>query len=337
MKKIINEPNQFVDEFIEGLLVAHPEELKSVSENNRALARVDAPVKGKVGIVTGGGSGHLPVFLGYVGKGLADAVAIGNVFSSPSSENILAATRDAEGGRGVLYLIGNYTGDKMNFDLAAELASAEGIQVQRVLVTDDVASAPKGEEAMRRGIAGLFFAYKIAGACAEEHESLEQVTAAVEMAITNTRTMGVALSPCTVPAAGKPTFSIGDEDMEIGMGIHGEPGIERGPLQTADEIVNTMMIYLLDDLPLQDGDEVVVLVNGLGATPGEELYIMYRAAHRILSEKKVSVYKAYLGEYATSLEMAGASISLMRLNPQLKHWLAAPAHSPFFVQNQLQT
>jgi dihydroxyacetone kinase-like protein len=333
MKKIINNPDDFVDELVEGILLAHKTSLKSVSTDNRALARVDAPVAGKVGIATGGGSGHLPVFLGYVGIGLADAVAIGNVFSSPSTQQMLSATRAANGGVGVLHLFGNYTGDVMNFEMAAEFAQAEGIQVERVLVADDVASAPKGEEHNRRGIAGLFFAYKIAGACAEEMASLVEVKTAAEMALANTRSMGVALSPCTVPAAGKPTFTIGEDEMEIGMGIHGEPGIKRGKMQTAGEIVETMMKHILQDLPYESGDEVAVLVNGLGATPLEELYLMHRTVHGILEDQKIDLYRAYVGEFATSLEMAGASISLMRLNPELKQWLDAPAYSPFFEQN----
>jgi dihydroxyacetone kinase-like protein len=332
MKKIINNPDDFVDETVEGILLAHPAELKSVSEDNRALARADAPVKGKVGIATGGGSGHIPVFLGYVGKGLADSVAVGNVFSSPSSQQMLAATRAANGGAGVLHLYGNYTGDKMNFELAAEIANSEGIHVESVRVADDVASAPKGEESDRRGIAGLFFAYKIAGACAEEMASLKEVKAAAELVLANTRSMGVALSPCTVPAAGKPTFTIAEDEMEIGMGIHGEPGIERGSLQPSDEIVKTIVDHLVNDLPFRAGDDVAVLVNGLGATPPEELYIMYRKTHQLLEEQSIRVMRAYVGEYATSLEMAGASISLLRLNADLKRWLDAPASSPFFKQ-----
>jgi len=330
MKKIINNPDRFVDEMVEGLLLAHSDLLKSISIDNRVLARVDAPIKGKVGIVTGGGSGHLPVFLGYVGKGLADSVAIGNVFSSPSSQHMLTATRGANGGVGVLHLFGNYTGDVMNFEIAAELAAKEDIHIERVLVTDDVASAPKGQESTRRGIAGLFFVYKVAGACAEEMATLKEVKAAAELTIANLRSMGVALSPCTVPSAGKPTFTISDTEMEIGMGIHGEPGIQRSSLKPADEIVNIIMDQILDDLPFQSSDEVAVLVNGLGATPLEELYIMYRAINRILTQRKINVNRVFVGEYATSLEMAGASISLLRLNKDLKRWLNSPAVSPFY-------
>jgi dihydroxyacetone kinase len=332
MKKIINKPEDFVDEVVEGILLAHPDQLKSVSGDKRALARADAPVKGKVGIATGGGSGHLPVFLGYVGKGLADSVAIGNVFSSPSTQQMLSATRAVDGGAGVLHLFGNYTGDVMNFEMAAEFAAEEDIEVERVLVADDVASAPKGSEDDRRGIAGLFFAYKIAGACAEAKSTLAEVKAAAQMAVDHTRSMGVALSPCTVPAAGRPTFTIEDDEMEIGMGIHGEPGIERGKLESADDIVNSIMDHILEDIDLKPGDEVAVLINGLGATPPEELYLMYRRAHKIIAKQGVGIYRRYIGEFATSLEMAGASISLLKLNEDLKMWLDAPAQSPFFLQ-----
>jgi dihydroxyacetone kinase-like protein len=332
MKKIINDPQAFVDEYLEGLLLAYPHALRSVTADRRALVRADAPVTGKVGIVTGGGSGHLPVFLGYVGAGLADGVAVGNVFASPPAKHMHAATKAVNGGAGVLYLYGNYAGDRMNFEMAEELAEAEGIEVKQVLVSDDVASAPKGHEAERRGIAGLFFAYKIAGARAEERASLAEVKAAAELALANTRTLGVALSPCTVPAVGKPTFSLGDDEMEIGMGIHGEPGIQRGPLETADKIAAALLERLLIDRPYVAGDEVAVLVNSLGATPPEELYILYRAAHRDLAAAGIRVHRAYIGEYATSLEMAGASLTLLRLDADLKRWLDAPAKSPFFTQ-----
>ena len=332
MKKIINSPDAVVDEMIDGILLAHSGQLKAASQDNRAIMRADSPVKGKVGIVTGGGSGHLPVFLGYVGKGLADGVAVGNVFSSPSMDQIFEVTRAVSSGVGVLYLYGNYSGDVLNFDMAAEMAGMEGIQVETVLVSDDVASAPPEKWRSRRGVAGLFFAYKIAGARSEEMASLDQVKAAAEKAIANTRTMGVALSPCTVPAAGKPTFTIGDDEMEIGMGIHGEPGVRRGPLESADQISATLTKAIAEDLPFVSGDEVSVLINGLGATPAEELYIVYRKVHQLLTEWGLRVYRVYVGEYATSLEMAGCSLSLLRLDEELKRWLDAPASSPFFVQ-----
>lgn len=332
LKKIINDPANFVDETIEGILLAHPEWARPVDGDLRVLVTKSSPQEGKVGIVTGGGSGHLPVFLGYIGDGLADAVAVGNVFASPSSDQILAATRACHGGAGVLYLYGNYGGDVLNFNMAAEMADMEDIRTATVLVADDVASAPPEEWERRRGVAGLFFAYKIAGAAAREGLSLEQVAEAAQRAVANTRTMGVALSPCIVPEAGRPTFEIGDDEMEIGMGIHGEPGIERGPLRPADAIADELMDRILAEPLFADGGDVAVLVNGLGATPKEELYILFRRAAHVLKDKGIRVVRTYVGEYATSLEMAGASITLFKLDDDLLRWLDAPAYSPFFEQ-----
>ena len=332
MKKIINDPFAFVDEMLEGILLAHPDRLRLVGADKRAVVRADAPVKGKVGIATGGGSGHLPVFMGYVGKGFVDGCAIGNVFSSPTVEQMLAATQAIDGGAGVLYLFGNYSGDVMNFGMAAEMAGAEGIPVETVLAADDVASAPKGEEKRRRGVAGIFYAYKLAGAKAETMAPFAEVKRIAEKAIAHTRSMGVALSPCTVPAAGRPTFTLGEDEMEIGMGIHGEPGVRRGKLEPADRITETILTAILADMDLTQGDEVSVLVNGLGATPKEELYVMYRKVHQILRGRGITIYRPYLGEYATSMEMAGASVSLCKLDAELKTLLDAPASTPFVVQ-----
>ena len=332
MKKLINSPDAFVDEMLEGLLLAHPDMLKAASGDHRALVRSDAPLEGKVGIVTGGGSGHLPVFLGYVGRGLCTGVAIGNVFSSPSAEQMLAATRAASGGAGVLYLYGNYGGDVLNFDLAAELADAEGIATRTVLVTDDVASAPPERTADRRGIAGLFFAYKCAGAAAERGDSLDQVAAVATAAVNATRTMGVGLSPAILPSAGKATFELGEGEMEIGIGIHGEPGVHRGPLESANEVTERLVGAIAADMKLESGDRVAVLINGLGATPLEELYVMYRRAFQLLGDLGVRVHRPYVGEFATSLEMAGASVSVIRLDDELTALLDAPAASPFFRQ-----
>jgi dihydroxyacetone kinase-like protein len=332
MRKIINDPNAFVDEVVDGILAAQPRMLKAVSDDHRALARADAPLAGRVGIVTGGGSGHLPLFLGYVGQGLCTAVAVGNVFSSPSPEQILAATRAAHGGAGVLYLYGNYGGDVMNFDLASELALDEGIETATVLGTDDVASAPPSRAADRRGVAGLFFAYKCAGAAAEMGRPLKDVEAAARAAVANTRSMGVGLSPTILPAAGKPTFEMGPDEMEIGIGIHGERGVRRGPLETADRIAEDLLGKISEDLSLSRADEVAVLVNGLGATPLEELYILYRYVSRSLEGMGVRIRRPYVGEFATSLEMAGASLSVMRLTPDLAPLLEAPALSPFYRQ-----
>ena len=334
MKKFINEPKHFVDEMLEGILLAHPDQLAHAAGDRRCIVRAGAPRKGKVGIATGGGSGHIPVFLGYVGPGLCDGVCVGNVFSSPPPDAMLAVTKAIDGGAGVLYLYGNYGGDVMNFDMAVEMADMEGIAVRTVLAHDDVVSAPPQEAQRRRAVAGLYFAYKIAGAYAEEGASLDAVAAAAQRAADNTRSMGVALAPCTVPAAGKPTFTIGEDEMELGMGIHGEPGLERSKLKSADEIATAIVDKVVNDLPFRRGDEVAVLVNGLGATPPEELFVLYRKAHEQLLDRGIKIHKALIGEYATSLEMAGASISLLKLDDELKRWLDAPAFSPFILQQR---
>ncbi|MGD9494825.1 MAG: dihydroxyacetone kinase subunit DhaK [Armatimonadota bacterium] len=332
MKKLINDPLAFVDETIEGILLAWPQHLKRCEGSSRALMRADGPVAGKVAIVTGGGSGHIPVFLGYVGPGLLDAVSIGNVFSSPSPDDMLAATKAAHGGAGVLHLYGNYSGDIMNFGMAAEMAELEGIEVVSAVAKDDVVSAPVEEMDRRRAVAGLFFAYKIAGARADEGASLQEVKEAAELAIFNTRSMGVALTPCTIPAAGAPTFTIGEDEMELGMGIHGEPGLRRTGIMPADAVVDEIMQRVLSDLPFSSGDRVAVLVNGLGATPPEELFVMYRRVRAILDEAGIQVHRPFVGEYATSLEMAGASVSLLKLEGDLQRLLDAPAYSPFLPQ-----
>jgi dihydroxyacetone kinase len=332
MQKILNNPVEFVHEMLEGILLAYPKQLQAVGGDNHALVRADAPVKGKVAIATGGGSGHLPLFLGYVGKGMLDGVAVGDVFQSPSADQMVEVTKRIDAGAGVLYLYGNYNGDILNFDLAADLVAAEGIRVETILGADDVASAPRGEESRRRGIAGIFFLYKVAGAAADSGADLDAVVAVTKKAAANTRTMGVALSPATLPAMGKPTFELPTGEMEIGMGIHGEQGIRRQALASADEITAELVAKIDDELELASGDEVAVLMNGLGATPLEELYIMFRTVSKILSAKKVTVHRTYVGEFATSLEMAGASISVIRLDAELKKYLDHPVDTPFFTQ-----
>ncbi len=331
MKKILNKAVDFVPEMLDGLLKAYPTQL-AYAEDIHAIVRADSPVQGKVALATGGGSGHLPVFLGYVGKGMLDGCAVGDVFQSPSAEQMLAVTKRIHGGKGVVYIYGNYGGDVMNFDTAAEMADMEDIQVKTVLVKDDVASAPPEEAGRRRGVCGMVYAFKIGGAKADKGGSLDDVVRVTEKALANTRTMGVALSPCTVPMAGKPTFSIGEDEMEIGMGIHGEPGKKREKLQSADQISERMLEAILEDLQPKAGDRLSVMVNGLGATPPEELYIIYRRVHQILTEKKLSVHRAYVGEFATSMEMAGASLTLLRLDDELTELLDYPAHTPFFKQ-----
>jgi phosphoenolpyruvate---glycerone phosphotransferase subunit DhaK len=332
LKKFINDPMNVVDETIAGLLKAYPNHLKLVTGSPRSLVRVDAPVKGKVGICTGGGSGHIPVFLGYVGPGLLDGVAVGNVFSSPSSDAMFAATKEVNGGAGVLYLFGNYGGDKMNFEMSAEMAEMANIPVKMSIAADDVASAPRSEKERRRGVAGIFFAYKIAGAKADTRADLDAVKATSDRVIENTCTIGVALTPCIIPAVGKPNFTIGDDEMEVGMGIHGEKGIERTKIKPADEVAAIMADRVVNDLPFKRGDEVAVLVNGLGATPPEELFILNSKFSDILKGQGIKVFRTYVGEYATSMEMAGASLSLLRLDDEMKKLLLAPAFSPFLLQ-----
>ena len=334
MKKIINTPERFIPEMLQGIYAAHPGELTYVGDDLHCLVNARSHA-GKVGIATGGGSGHLPLFLGFVGEGMLDGCAIGDVFQSPSAEQMLAVTRSIHQGSGVLYIYGNYNGDIFNFDAAAEMADFEdGIRVLSCVAGEDVAgpAALPGEANKRRGVAGIFFVFKCAGAAAAAGLNLDDVKRVADKVCLNVRTMGVALSSCTVPRVGHPSFEIGEDEMEIGMGIHGEPGVRRGKLQPADEIVDEMLAPVLTDLPYQTGDEVAVLINGLGATPLEEQYVMYRRVHEILAEKGIKVFHAYVGEFATSMEMAGASISLLRVDDELKKFLAASADTPFFRQ-----
>jgi dihydroxyacetone kinase-like protein len=330
VKKILNEPFVYVDEMLQGLCAAHPEYYRQVGETGRCIARAAGAVPGKVGIVSGGGSGHLPVFTGYVGKGLLDACAIGDVFSSPSSDQMLDAIRAANGGAGVLLLFGNYGGDVMNFEMASEMAAMEDIPSSTVLVADDVASAGPAERDKRRGVAGLVYAYKAAGARAERGATLAEVADTAAKVVSACRSIGVALTPCTVPAAGRPTFQIGEGEMEFGMGIHGEPGIRRGPLLPADAIADEMLAALLNDMPLASGDRVSVLCNSLGATPPEELYIVYRHVARKLESLGLGIVMPLVGRYATSMEMAGISLTLCKLDEELEPLLKAPCDCAFW-------
>jgi dihydroxyacetone kinase-like protein len=331
MKKILNQPRDYVDEMLQGLCAAHPEHYRQTGPNGRVIVRPDSPVAGKVGIVTGGGSGHLPLFTGYVGKGLLDGAAIGDVFASPNAEQMAAAMRAVHGGVGVLRLYGNYGGDVMNFDMAGDLAAMDGIESTTVLVADDVASAPPAERTKRRGTGGLVYAFKIAGAAAETRAGLAEVTRIAQKAADACRSFGVALTPCTVPQAGKPTFSVGENDMELGMGIHGEPGVGRGPLTSADAIADDMLGRLFADQPLSAGERVSVLVNSLGATPPEELYILYRRVSRRLADRKIAIVMPLVGRYATSMEMTGVTFTLCRLDNELERLLAAPCSCAFWT------
>jgi dihydroxyacetone kinase-like protein len=332
MKKIINDPDQFASEAVEGLVLAFPHLIRPVP-GAQAVLRRDAPLAGKVAVVTGGGAGHEPMFAGYVGRGMATASVQGNVFTSPPPMPIYAAAKAAHGGAGVLFLYGNYAGDVLNFDTAAAmLKEDDNIEVMSLPITDDLASAPPERSHERRGIAGDLFVFKIAGAAAEAGGTLAEVTAAARKANDQTRSMGVALSSCTIPASGRLIFDLPEAEIEIGMGIHGEPGTYRSKLLTADEIANELCARVFTDLSIKSGDEVAVLINGLGATPLSELFVVSRAVSRFLAKESVEVCRTYVGNYASSLDMAGCSVTFMKLDSELKELLLAPAESPGFVQ-----
>jgi len=329
MKKIINKPSDFVEESIEGLVKSHPDVYAFAPDNKRVITRATKALN-KVGIVSGGGSGHLPVFTGYVGKGLLDACAIGSVFASPSVEQIASAIRNADNGNGVLCVLGNYGGDVMNFEMACEIVDSEGIKTKTVIVADDIASASSEEKLKRRGIAGMIFVFKIAGSIAETGASLEETFNTASSANNNIRTLGVAVSPCILPEAGKPTFEISDDEIEIGMGIHGEPGIKREKLRKADPLIDDLCKRILDDFKLNNKDQVCIMINSLGATPLEELYIVSKRVHENFSKLKIEITKTYVGRYATSMEMAGMSITVFKLNNELKKYLSAQTECPFW-------
>ena len=329
MKKIINNADNFVEESISGLVKSYPEIYKYSSETNKVLMR---SVKGnnKVGLVSGGGSGHLPLFTGYIGKGLLDSCAIGNVFASPSVDEISTAIKSANSEKGVLCIYGNYGGDVMNFDMASEMLEMEDIKVESVVVADDVASASKEEKEKRRGVTGMLYVFKTTGAIAESGADFDEVKRVALKTNENIRTMGIALTPTILPQAGKPTFEIGDDEMEIGMGIHGEPGIRRGKLKTANEITEELSEKLLNDIDLNKGDKVSILINSLGATPHEELFIVADKFNNILNDNGIINSKSYVGRYATSMEMAGMSITILKLDDELEKLLLEEAHCPFW-------
>ena len=329
MKKIINKPSDFVEESIEGLVKSHPEIYSFAPDNKRVIARAEK-ASNKVGIISGGGSGHLPVFTGYVGKGLLDSCAVGSVFASPSVDQIASAIRNANNGNGVLCIIGNYGGDVMNFEMACEIVSSEGIKTKTVIVADDIASARNEEKSKRRGIAGMIFVFKVAGSIAETGASLEKTFNIASSANNNIRTLGVALSPCILPEAGKPTFEIKDDEIEIGMGIHGEPGIKREKLRSADQLSDDLCKRILGDYKLNAEDQVSIMINSLGATPLEELYIVSKRVHENFSKLKIKITKSFVGRYATSMEMAGMSITVFKLNDELKKYLSSPSECPFW-------
>jgi dihydroxyacetone kinase-like protein len=325
VKKLINAPDAVVDEALAGMLAAHGDLLKVIDPN--VIVRADAPRQGKVGVISGGGSGHEPMHGGFVGLGMLDAACPGAVFTSPVPDQMLAATKAVDGGAGVLHIVKNYTGDIMNFELAAELAQAEGIEVTSVVIADDVAVQDSLYTAGRRGVGGTVLAEKIVGAAAEEGQDLAAVTALCQRVQDNVRSMGMALTSCTVPAAGKPTFEIGDDEMEIGIGIHGEPGRERRKLATADEITEALMNPILDDGVVGSGDRVLAFVNGMGGTPLLELYVVYNKVAAMCRDRGLTIERNLVGNYITSLEMAGCSITLLKLDDEMVRLWDAPVHT----------
>lgn len=331
MKKLINSPDDVASEIMEGFAEAFPWSVRSL-ESVRAIVRRDAPIKDKVAVVTGGGSGHEPMWWCYVGRGMPDASILGNIFAAPPPGPICQTAKAVDGGRGVLFIYGNYSGDVLNFNAAVEMLEADRVPVAFVRTTDDVASAPPDRKSDRRGIAGSFFVLKIAAARAEEGAELEEVAAIAKRANQSTRSMALALSSCTIPASGQPIFHLGEDQVAIGMGGHGEPGIYDGPMRSANELARLMISKILADEAAKPGDEVALLVNGMGATPLGELLIMYRAVYRLLGEAKLIICRSYVGNYSTTLDMAGCSVSLIRLDDELKRLLLAPADSPFFTQ-----
>ncbi|WP_156856174.1 dihydroxyacetone kinase subunit DhaK [Oceanobacillus sp. AG] len=329
MKKIINDPNLVVRDMLDGFVAAYPREVRLLP-GTTVIARVDAPAANKVGLVSGGGSGHEPAHAGYVGEGMLDAAVAGEVFTSPTPDQVLEGIKAVDAGAGVLLVIKNYTGDVMNFDMAAELAEAEGIRVEQVIVNDDVAVEDSSFTTGRRGIAGTVFVHKLAGAKAEAGGTLAEVKAVAEKTVKNVRSIGMAITPCTVPAAGTPSFSLEENEMEIGIGIHGEPGIERKAIASADDIAAELTEKVLDDLKLETDSEVAVMVNGLGGTPEIELYIVNKKVNELLTSKGIRIYDTFVGEYMTSLEMAGVSVTLLKLDDELKELLDAKSKAPAF-------
>lgn len=317
MQRIINDPNLVVEDMLKGFLKVHSD-IVSPTDHERVIKARRNPKKGKVGIVTGGGSGHKPAFVGYVGKNMVDAVAVGEVFASPTAKAFFEAMKAADSGNGVACLYGNYAGDNMNVKMAMRMAKKEGIEVKTVVANDDAASAPADEPEKRRGVAGEILMWKAGGAKAALGGTLDDVIAAAQKAINHTRSVGIGLTPCTIPAVGHPNFTIEDGTMEVGIGHHGEPGIRVEPLKSADEMAKQMLEVILPDLPFSEGDEVAVLLSGLGATPVMEQYILYHKVEELLQEEGIQVYRSYVGNYFTSLEMMGASLTVMKLDDELK-------------------
>ncbi len=331
MKKILNSADTFVQDTVEGIIAAYGDKVKLMNDDFRVLLSNYPTQEGKVGIVTAGGSGHLPLFCGYVGKGMLDGCAIGEVFASPASEKMADMIRACDRGAGVLCLYGNYNGDIFNFRMACDDVEFDDIVTKQLLGRDDVASSPKENASKRRGVAGIVYAFKIAGAAADKMMNLDEVCRVTEKALANIGTMGIALTPCIVPKVGKPTFTIAEDEIEIGMGIHGEAGIEVRKMMTADEIADVLVNTIAKDIDLKSGEEVSVMINGLGGTPLEEQLIVYNSVSKILKNMGVSITMPHIGEFATSMEMAGLSVTIFRLDEELKELLRAPAETPFYT------
>ncbi len=330
MQRFINDPDNLVDETVRGFVKAHSDLVRLDSNNPRVVVFAAAPVKGKVGIVTGGGSGHEPAFIGYTGRNMVDAVAIGEIFSSPTAKSFLDAIKAADGGAGVAVLYGNYAGDNMNVKMAAKMAAKDGIEVRTVVANDDVCSAPPGEREKRRGVAGEVLMWKIGGAKAATGASLAEVIATAQKAIDNCRSIGVGLAPCTLPAVGHPNFQVEPGKMEVGIGHHGEPGTRVEDLKPANAVADDMVEVVLDDRDLPQATEVAVLVSGLGATPRNELYVLYDRIETQIAARGLKVYRAFVGDYFTSLEMVGVTLTVMALDDELKALLDAEAACPGF-------
>jgi dihydroxyacetone kinase-like protein len=327
MKKLINKPEDVVNEELEGLALAFPDIVK-VNFSPNFVYRADAPVKGKVAVISGGGSGHEPMHGGFVGKGMLDAACPGQVFTSPTPDQMYEAAKKVHSGEGILFIVKNYSGDIMNFDMAADLAKGDGIEVKSVIIDDDVAVQNSLYTQGRRGVGTTVLTEKIVGAAAEKGYSLEKLAELAKKVNGNGRSMGMALTSCTVPMAGKPTFELAEDEMEIGIGIHGEPGRERMKLKTADEITEILADAVINDLPFKAGDEVLAFVNSMGGTPDIELFILYRKLHKILDLKGIKIVRKLIGRYITSLEMQGASITLLKLDEEMKELWDEPVKTP---------
>lgn len=331
MQRIINNPDLVVEDMLSGFAVAHNNIVASTN-NPKVLKYKNAPIQGKVGVVTGGGSGHKPAFIGYIGRNMVDAVAVGEIFSSPTAKSFYDAIKAADGGRGVAVLYGNYMGDNMNVKMAASMADDDDIVVKKVVANDDVASAPKDQREKRRGVAGEILMWKVGGAMAATGADLDEVIRVAQKTIDNTRSIGIGLTPCTIPAVGHPNFQIEPGKMELGIGHHGEPGVQVTDLAPSAEMAKTCVQRILDDIGIAAGEEVTVLVSGLGATPVMELYIFFNDVQKLLNEKGINIYRSYVGNYFTSLEMMGVTLTILKMDDELKTLIDMDADAVSFKQ-----